>query len=79
MNKFKTGDLVRVKMGTYQEGMPKHRIAVIIEEAPIVKATGGVDKVLGASHPQDIMQILFLGQAEPLNFHVMFLEHFTPS
>ena len=79
MSKFKPGDLVRVKQSTHQEGMPDHRIAVIIEEAPIVKATGGVDKVLGESYPQDIMQILFLGQTEPLNFHVMFLEHFTTS
>ena len=79
MNKFKTGDLVRVKESTHQTGMPDHRVAVIIEEAPIIKATGGVDKVLGESYPQDIMQILFLGQSEPLNFHVMFLEHFTTS
>ena len=79
MAQFKPGDLVRVKMGTYQEGMPEHRVAIIIEESPIVKATGGVDKVLGDSDPQHIMQILFLGQTEPLNFHVMFLEHFTAS
>jgi hypothetical protein len=79
MAKFKAGDLVRVKEGTHQEGMPDHRVAVIIEEAPIVKAIGGVDKVLGESYPQDIMQILFLGHTEPLNFHVMFLEHLTPS
>ena len=79
MNKFKPGDLVRVKEGTHQAGMPDHRVAVIIEEAPIVKATGGVDKVLGDSCPEDIMQILFLGETEPLNFHVMFLEHFTTS
>ena len=79
MSKFKPGDLVRVREGTFQDGMPDHRVAVIIEEAPIVTATGGVDKVLGDSHPQDIMQILFLGHTEPLNFHVMFLEHFTTS
>ena len=79
MTKFKAGDLVRVKESTHQAGMPDHRVGIIIEEAPIIKATGGVDKVLGASHPQDIMQILFLGQTEPLNFHVMFLEHFTTS
>ena len=76
---MKVGDLVRVKEGTHQDGMPEHRIAVIIKVAPIVKATGGVDKVLGDSYPQDIMQILFLGETEPLNFHVMFLEHFTTS
>jgi hypothetical protein len=79
MSKFRAGDLVRVKESTHQTGMPDHRVAVIIEEAPIVKATGGVDKVLGASDPEDIMQILFLGETEPLNFHVMFLEHFTTS
>jgi hypothetical protein len=79
MKKFRPGDLVRVKEGTFQEGMPDHRVAVIIEESPILKATGGVDKVLGDSYPQDIMQILFLGHTEPLNFHVMFLEHFTSS
>ena len=79
MRKFKAGDLVRVKESTHQAGMPDHRVAVIIEEAPIVKATGGVDKVLGDSCPEDIMQILFLGETEPLNFHVMFLEHFTTS
>ena len=79
MTKFKAGDLVRVKEGTHDGGMPDHRVGIIIEEAPIIKATGGVDKVLGESYPQDIMQILFLGQTEPLNFHVMFLEHFTPS
>ena len=79
MRRFKPGDLVRIKEGTHQEGMPAHRVAVIVEESPIVKATGGVDKVLGESYPQDIMQILFLGQTEPLNFHVMFLEHFTTS
>ena len=79
MAQFKPGDLVRVKEDTHQKGMPEHRVAIIIEESPIVKATGGVDKVLGESYPQDIMQILFLGQTEPLNFHVMFLEHFTTS
>ena len=76
---MQVGDLVRIKEGTHQEGMPDHRVAVIIKVAPITKATGGVDKVLGDSCPQDIMQVLFLGQTEPLNFHVMFLEPFTPS
>ena len=79
MTKFKAGDLVRVKEGTHDSGMPDHRVGIIIEEAPIIKATGGVDKVLGDSYPQDIMQILFLGHPQPLNFHVMFLEHLTPS
>lgn len=71
---MKVGDLVRVKEELHIASMPKHRLAIILEEAPISVATGGVDKILGASHPQDIRQILFLGQSEPLNFHVMFLE-----
>ena len=72
--KFKAGDLVRVKEGTHQEGMPDHRVGIIIERSPDVRP-----KSLGANDPEDIMQILFLGQTEPLNFHVMFLEHFTTS
>jgi len=76
---MKVGDLVRVKEGTHHESMPAHRVAIIIEKAPIVKAHHGVDKVLGSSLPQNIVRVLFLGQTEPLNFHVMFLEHFTPS
>jgi ribosomal protein L21E len=68
MAKFKPGDLVRVKDGTHQEGMPDHRVAVIIEE---------VSRVHG--HTPDVVQVLFLGQTQPLNFHVMFLEHFTTS
>jgi len=74
MAKFKPGDLVRVKEGTHQEGMPDHRVAVIIEEAPDMRA-----EALGASRPEDIVQVLFLGQTRPLNFHVMFLEHLTTS
>jgi ribosomal protein L21E len=68
MRKFKPGDLVRVKEGTHQEGMPDHRVAVIIEE---VRGVGG--RVYGR------VEVLFLGQTQPLNFHVMFLEHFTTS
>ncbi len=72
--KFKTGDLVRVKAGTHQEGMPDHRVGVIIEKAPDMRP-----KSLGASDPEDIVQILFLGQTQSFRFHVMFLEHFTSS
>ena len=79
MEQFKPGDLVRVKEGTHDGGIPDHRVGIIIEEAPIITNPGGVDKVLGESYPQDIMQILFLGETQPLNFHVMFLEHFTTS
>ena len=74
MNKFKPGDLVRVKEGTHQEGMPDHRVGIIIEKAPDMRP-----KTYGASAPEDIMQILFLGQTQSFRFHVMFLEHFTTS
>ena len=68
MREFKPGDLVRVKEGTHQEGMPDHRVAVIVEEVP-----EGRGNLLG------IVRVLFLGQTRPLKFHVMFLEHFTTS
>ena len=74
MMKFKPGDLVRVKEGTHQEGMPDHRVGIIIEKAPDMRP-----KSLGASDPEDIMQSLFLGQTRSFRFHVMFLEHFTTS
>jgi len=74
MMKFKPGDLVRIKDGTHQEGMPDHRVGIIIEKAPAMHP-----KSLGASDPEDIMQILFLGQTRSFRFHVMFLEHFTTS
>jgi len=68
--KFKPGDLVRIKEGTHQEGMPDHRVGVIVEKAPNMHPES-----LGASDPADIMKILFLGQTQPVKFHVMFLEH----
>jgi hypothetical protein len=66
--KLKVGDLVRVKEGTHQEGMPDHRVGVVIEE--VSRAHG---------HTPDVVQVLFLGQTRPHRFHVMFLEHFTTS
>ena len=75
MREFKPGDLVRIKDGTHQEGMPDHRVGIIIEKAPDMHP-----KSLGDSDPEDIMQILFLGHGRQiLRFHVMFLEHFTTS
>ncbi len=74
MMKFKPGDLVRVKEGTHQDGMPDHRVGVIIEKASDMRRES-----LGASDPEDIMQVLFLGQTQPMRFHVMFLERFTTS
>ena len=31
MGKFKVGDLVKIKDGTHQEGMPDHRVGMIVE------------------------------------------------
>jgi len=69
MSKFKPGDLVRVKEGTHEEGMPDHRVGVIIENK------GATNRMFGP----DVVQILFLGHTRPTTFHVMFLEHFTTS
>jgi ribosomal protein L21E len=33
MEKFKPGDLVKIKDGTHQDGMPDHRLGMIIEFA----------------------------------------------
>ena len=67
MEKFKPGDLVRIKEGTHQEGMPDHRIGMIIEG---VEASG--------NHTNGYI-VIFLGTDFRLKFHAMFLEHFTPS
>ena len=69
MMKFKPGDLVRIKDGTHQEGMPDHRVGVIIENRGTTKRMFG----------PEVVQILFLGQTRPTTFHVMFLDHFTDS
>ena len=31
MEKFKTGDLVRIKDGTHQDDIPDHRVGMIVE------------------------------------------------
>ena len=63
---MKVGDLIRIgrEYGVYTD-----RIGIITEQAPSLP-----HKRLGASNPEDIMQILFLGETKPKDFHVMFLE-----
>jgi hypothetical protein len=66
MEEFKTGDLVRVRPGVHQEGMPDHRLGMIVE------SEGHDPRYL-----DQVYYILFLGTTKPIKFHNMFLEHFT--
>ena len=66
MDKFDTGDLVRVRPGVHQDGMPDHRVGIIVD-------TGGLDEI----YQDHVYFVLFLGTEVPLKFHNMFLEHFT--
>ena len=66
MDKFKPGDLVRVRQGVHQDGIPDHRVGMIIESQ-------GVDE----RYQDHVYRVLFLGTDQPLTFHNMFLEHFT--
>tara|TARA_R100000664_G_C2731971_1_gene122296 strand:+ start:783 stop:986 length:204 start_codon:yes stop_codon:yes gene_type:complete len=65
--KFKPGDLVRVKDGTHQDGMPDHRVGMVVE-------VGETSKSYTKAYT-----IVFLGTELHLKFHEMFLERFTPS
>ncbi len=67
MVKFKPGDLVRVKDGTHQDGMPDHRVGMVVE-------VGETSKSYTKAYT-----IVFLGTELHLKFHEMFLERFTPS
>jgi ribosomal protein L21E len=67
MNKFKTGDLVKIRDGTHQAGMPDHRVGLIVEHG---EASGNYTEAY---------TVVFLGTDFRLKFHAMFLEHFTPS
>jgi hypothetical protein len=67
MKKFKPGQLVRVKDGTHQHGMPDHRVALVLEESE-------TSKDLTRAYT-----VVFLGTDIKLKFHEMFLEHFTSS
>ena len=62
MEKFKPGDLVKIKDGTHQDGMPDHRLGMIIEFA----------EALG--NRTDSYTVVFLGTSFRLKFHEMFLE-----
>ena len=67
MQKFKPGDLVRIKDGTHQDEIPDHRVGMIVE-------LGETSKSYTKAYT-----VVFLGTDVPLKFHEMFLEHFTSS
>ena len=67
MNKFKPGDLVRIKDGTHQDGMPDHRVGMIVE-------LGETSKSYTKAYT-----VVFLGTDIQLKFHEVFLEPFTSS
>lgn len=67
MEKFKPGDLVKVKDGTHQDGMPDHRVGMVVE-------VGETSKSYTKAYT-----IVFLGTDLHLKFHEMFLEPFTSS
>ena len=67
MGKYKPGDLVRIKDGTHQDGIPDHRVAMIVE-------VGETSKSYTKAYT-----IVFLGTDLHLKFHEMFLEPFTTS
>ena len=67
MQKFKPGELVRVKDGTHQDGMPDHRVGMVVE-------VGETSKSYTKAYT-----IIFLGTDLHLKFHEMFLERFTTS
>lgn len=65
MGKFKPGDLVRIKDGTHQDGIPDHRVGMIVEAGETSKSY------------TKAFTVVFLGTDVRLKFHAMFLEHFT--
>ena len=67
MEKYKPGDLVKVKDGTHQDGMPDHRVGMVVE-------VGETSKSYTKAYT-----IVFLGTDLTLKFHEMFLEPFTTS
>ena len=66
MDKFKPGDLVRVRQGVHQDGMPDHRVGMIVENQ-------GIDK----RYQDHVYQVIVLSIDQPLTFHNMLLEPFT--
>lgn len=67
MGRFKPGDLVKIKDGTHQDGMPDHRVGMILEE-------GDTSKSYSKAYV-----IAFIGTDVQLKFHEVFLEPFTSS
>ena len=67
MEKYKPGDLVKVKDGTHQDGIPDHRVGMVVE-------VGETSKSYTKAYT-----IVFLGTDLHLKFHEMFLEPFTTS
>jgi hypothetical protein len=65
MQKFKPGDLVRIKDGTHQDEIPDHRVGMIVEAGETSKSY------------TKAFTVVFLGTDVRLKFHAMFLEHFT--
>jgi ribosomal protein L21E len=65
MGKFKPGDLVKIKDGTHQDGMPDHRVGMIVQEGETSKSY------------TKAYTVVFLGTDIQLKFHEMFLEPFT--
>ncbi len=63
MERYKIGDLVKVKDGTHEDGMPECRVAMVIES---------VEHYQG-----EVFRVLFLGTDTPMSFHQMFLEPFA--
>ena len=67
MPKFKVGDLIKIKDGTHQAGLPVHRTGMVIE-------IGETSKSYTKAYT-----IVFLGTEVRLKFHEMFIEHLTSS
>ncbi len=67
MNKFKPGDLVKIRDGTHSTEIPDHRLGMIIEHGD---ASGNYTEAY---------TVVFLGTDVHLKFHEMFLEHLTSS
>ena len=66
MEKFKLGDLVKIRDGTHAAEIPDHRVGMIIEH--IGESSGNYT---------ESYNVIFLGTDIHLKFHEMFLEHLT--
>ncbi len=62
MGHFKPGDLVRIRNGTHQDGIPSHRIGLIVRECEPNKSY------------TSFYEVAFAGTGATLKFHEMFLE-----